>query len=251
MAEEITDLTEEEVSAKPGKEKKAKEPKAQKEKKTKEAKDAKEPKETHKKKGGKLKIILFIVLAVVLIIAIAVAMLIFNLFGARDIVGEYVYEPIVAVAVWFNPELNDIEQQLRQAHERRVQVLDTRETGQNMREEELLTREEDVALWETALERRGIALDRREEQLNAQIEAALIPMFRRVLSEQEREEMESLARTYAQMAPADAARILEELPEPVDAAAVLFFMVERNAGAIMAAMDPELAAEITLLMLEG
>ncbi|MCL2226411.1 MAG: hypothetical protein FWB97_02135 [Oscillospiraceae bacterium] len=247
MAEDITDLTEDEESEPKTKSKKP--PKEKKEKKEKAGKKSKGGEVSLvRKRRGKTIIILCILLFVILVIATAVVFLYYNLFEARYIVGEYVHEPLIAVAVWFNPELMELDEELRVAYEARTRVLDTREAGQDRREEELLDREYYANARELALDRRSIALDRREEQINAMLDTT-IPIFRRTMTEQERLDLESLSRTYAQMAPVAAAGILAELPEPEDAAVILFFMAERNAGAILAAMDPDFAAAITEILL--
>jgi len=261
MAEDITDLTEDEKTgskAKPeAKKKKQKEPKpksppkAKKEKQDKVNKGDKGNKgEKGDKKPVKWKVILIILLVLILLAAAFIFSLITNLFGVRAAIGEVLYNPIVALAVWFNPELTTLEEQLLADSDRRQQQLDNRESGQDRREEELAVREEDAAAKELALDRRELALDRREEQLNVLIDST-IPVFRRQMTEQERSERESLSRSIGSMAPADAARILAELPETIDAANVLFFMSERDTGAILAAMDPEFAAEITQILIGG
>jgi len=259
MAEDIIDLTGDdgvtEKPAKPVKQKKEKVPKVPKMSSSADDKSAKKEKKLEakadkgeKRKGGKLLIILAIVLVLLLLIAAAVAALYFNIYGARDFVGQYIHEPITAVAVWFNPELADLETQIRRTNEARAAEMDARDAAIVSREDQVALREDEAAARELALTRREAALERREEQLNSRIENT-IPMFRRDMTDEERADMESLARTYSQMPPDAAARILVELPDAMDAAVVLHFMAERSAGAILAAMEPEYAAMITEILL--
>ena len=61
--------------------------------------------------------------------------------------------------------------------------------------------------------------------------------------------MQSLSRSYAQIAPAAAADILIKLKDEQHVAAILYFMSERNAAAILSAMESEFAARITDILL--
>ncbi|MCL2391143.1 MAG: hypothetical protein FWC66_00875 [Oscillospiraceae bacterium] len=247
MAEDITDLTENE-------EPKTKQKKPLKEKKKKEQKIPKTKKEglgetsNGKRLSLKGKLIIFGILAIVLIIVMLGTLMWFNLFGVRDMTGAFLYEPIIAVAVWFNSELTTLEEKLQIASDQRESALDIRESELSRRAQELTAREEEIAVRELGLDNRSTALDRREEQLNDLLDTS-IPIFRREMTDEQREDMLSLSNTLAQMSPDDAAHILVELPEAIDAAVVLFFMAERNAGAILAEMEPEFAADIIQILL--
>ena len=250
MAEDITDLTEDEDEEsqgkgkkKPKKEKKEKEPKPPKEKKE---KPEKKPKDG-KKSSGMWMIVLILILIVVLAIAIVVLSLFFDLFGARNLANDILAEPLMSTIVWLDPEFSSIEEGLTVAAEEREKALDDREAELDTREEELEARKAEANELETRLERRSVALDRREQQLNV-FENAL-PVFRREMTEQEINNMTSLSRTYAQMSPEAAAGILAELPEPNHVASILYFMSERNAASILAAMDVEYAAQLTEILL--
>ena len=76
-----------------------------------------------------------------------------------------------------------------------------------------------------------------------------VPLYRREMTEEELEDMMSISTLYTQMAPEAAAARLVRLYDPRDVAAILYFMGERNAAAIMSVMTVEYAAEITEILL--
>jgi len=201
-----------------------------------------------KKKKNRLLILLLIGIPVILIGAF-VTLVIINLFGMRDIVGGFLKDPLIDAVVWFDPEFSSVEATIREAGTKRQKELDERENGIAEREAEL----EGLGLAlddrETQLDRRSDALDRREQNISQVETSANVPVYQRVLTEKEIEEMQSLSRSFSSMSPEAAAGILAELYTLEDAATILFYMTERNAGAILAVLDVEIAARITEILL--
>jgi len=259
MAENITDLTDDEEpdpkgkKKKPPKEKKEKKakapkaPKAPKEKKAKKEKPPKVPKGEREKSGG-LKLKLIIILIIIVLIVAFCAAVYLNFFGLGDMVLNPVSDWLLSVVVWLNPEFSSVQKELVSMSDARQEELDAFEQELNTREEELERREEDANNRERQIDRRSTSLDRREEQLDQRYEETT-PLFRRVLTEQELADIQSLSRTYSQMSPETAADILTELYEPRDVASILYYMTERNAAAILAVMEVEYAVTITEILL--
>jgi len=246
---ETTDLTEEEGAAggtaDKGKQKASKAEKAPKEKKP---KGKKEKGEKGEKGGGAGSIILIMILVLVILIGGFSAALFFDVFSAREIMADVITEPLLDVIIWLDPGFSSIRQRLVTEEETQERRLDERKEELDRREEEIELLENAFGTLEEQLERRAFDLDRREEQIIAMYERT-IPIYRREMTEQETEDMNSLSRTYTQMAPETAASILVELYDPRDVAAILYFMGERNAGSILAAMDVNYAANITEILL--
>ena len=262
MAEEATDLTEgEEPGGKekrikrPAKEKKEPEPREPQAPPAKDEKPGKKGKGDKGKKGGKKKgskvwVILIIILVLLVLIAAFCAAVYFNLFGFGDIILEPVGEWLFGIMVWIDPEFSSVDKELSARGDERNAALDEREHGLDTREAELAAREEAANTREKQNDRRATALDRREDLLNIR-EDTDTPLFRRDLTEQELADVASLSRTYAQMSPETAAEILAGLYEPMDIASILYFMAERNAATILAAMEVEMAVIITDILLKG
>jgi len=249
--EEVTDLTEDggAGAAGKGKQKAAKAPKASKDESgPASAKDKKSKKDKTDKGSSTAGVIIIMILILLILLGGFAAALYFDMFDARIIIAEVITEPMLDIIIWLDPAYNSISQRLRveaEMQERRfaerAAELNEREAAISYLEDILLTREQQV-------ERRALDLDRREEQIMAMYERT-IPLFRRDMTDQEREDMISLAQTYTQMSPEVAATILARLYDPRDAAAILYYMNERNAATILAEMDPALAAELTEILL--
>ena len=214
-----------------------------------------------KKKGGKLLLTLLLILVPVVLIGAFVALLITNFFGVRNIVGGFIKEPLLKVVVWFDPGFSSVNEELNTKSNNfiaqldiREKQLDNRETGIAQKEAELNERKQSLDTLESQLGRRGLALDKREEQINQlskpkQPDNSTVPLYYREMTEDELAEMQSLSRTYAQMEPATAAGILAKLKDEKHIAALLYYMSERKASAILAVMETELAARITEILL--
>jgi len=283
MADDVTDLNDSAGSeaaglnapAKPKKPKTAKSPEADTGLSVKTDKDAKGKgaKDAGAKGGGGL-FALILIIILVLLIGGACAAVYFNMFGekdedgeivkpgARDWLGDIIREPLINTIIWFDPEFSSINDEMEASREEQEEALaergkglDEREAGFVEREEEIKARENELIERENAanireqqLENRAEAQIKREEELLAMYER-IVPIYRRDLTEQELEDMISLSRTYTQMSPTDAADRVASLSDANDAAAILFFMGERNAASILAVMEVEFAAELTEILL--
>jgi len=245
MADDVTDLTEdgEESNSDGGKQKKVKPPKEPK------AKKEKVPKEKGEKKGGGgAGIIIVMLLVLVILIGGFGAALYFDVFSARTIIGDVVRDPLLSVIIWLDPRFSTVDQQMAAERETQERRFFERTADLDIREEEVVLLETALNTREQNLLRREADLDRREQEILAMIDRT-IPHFRRDLTDEVLEEMESYARTYAQMSPSDAAQIMVEIYDQRDVAGILFFMQERPRAAIMAVMDARYAAGITEIWL--
>ena len=181
-----------------------------------------------KKKGRKLKIILIIVL-IVLVAGFVFEETYFNYLGLRTMLFDAV--------VMLDPD-----------YRMREETLNKRESELNALKAELDAREKTITSRESQNDRRSADLQRQSDEIRDR-EAWLTPLYRRQMSEQEQEDMASISLSYSRMSPENAASILLELNKPEDVAAILYFMSERNAAAILAVMEPEFAARITEIWL--
>ena len=193
--------------------------------------------ELPKKKRRLLKILL-IVIPVFLCAGFVFGVVQWNLFGVRDVVIETVnrldpefaetrrnYITLRAVeleeaidAFWIEAEdyRDEMEAEFREIEERHE-----------------LTRLE-LEDWEAELVER---------------EQRLVPIYRRDPDGEEFLEMQNLGNIYSAMSAAAAAERLIELHDRRDAAAILLFMSETAAAAILSEMEPRIAAELTDILL--
>jgi len=252
--DDITDLTEGEESSGPagkGKQKAQKAPKTPKEPKENKGKDKKESKESGEeadKKGGAAGIIIIMILVLTILICGFGAAMYFNVLGARSIVAGAVNDPLIRLVIWLDPVFSSVDDKMRAEAASQAKRHAEKDAELESRDEEVTIREEGINSREAQLDRREKELDSREAQIIAMYERT-VPLYRRDMTEQEQEDMESLSRTYSQMSPSDAAARLVRLYDPRDVAAILYFMAERPRAAILAAMDPAYAAEITEILL--
>jgi len=242
--EETTDLTE---GGDSGAAKKQKAPKAPKEVKVDPSPTDKKQK-GKKEKGGAGGIIIIMLLVLILLVGGFAAILYFNMFKAREITSDWVKEPLLDVIIWLDPSFSSINNRLAAEREAQEKRFEEREADLNTRESDLIARENALNALEQTLDRKSFDLDRREDQIIAMYERT-IPIHKRDMTEQELEDMLSLSRTFSQMSPEDAASILVELYDPRDVAAIIYYMGERNAASILAAMNVDYAAEITEILL--
>jgi len=255
MAEELDDIAEEEPEGKatkrkpPAKEKKEieeKEPSAPHAKPAPDEKPGRKAK-GKKKKGGKFLLIFIIVLVLLILIAAFCVVVYLNWWGMGDIVLNPIRDWLVGVVVWLDPEFRSVDRELRAAHDEREKELDKVEEELRTREVEVTAREEAAMTREGQLDRRSVALNKQEEQI---VQAVQIPAFQRELTAQELSDMQSLSRMYAQMPPEAAAFVMFEMYRPEDIATIIYFMNERNAAAILAELDPMIAALITEFLID-
>jgi len=246
--DDVTDLTDDGAGAPPASKSTPKKAPAPKAPKAPSGKSEKASKEKDDKKSGTGGIILIMILILILLIGGFAATLFLDLFNSRQIVGNVVNDPLIGVIVWLDPKFSTIEEQLEADNEAQETLHAQRSADLDAREENIELIESELQMREQLLDRRAMELDGREIQIIAMYERT-IPLHRREMTEEEHGDMLALSRTYSQMSPADAARILVQLYDPRDVAAILYYMNERNAGSILTEMDARYAAEITEILL--
>ncbi|MDR1328758.1 MAG: hypothetical protein LBK23_04085 [Oscillospiraceae bacterium] len=183
--------------------------------------------EMKKNKKPRVGLIAAIAAAGVVVLAVAFAVLVaaIDLFGLR--------EGAILAVVRLDPEFV---------------ALETRQTELDGRESALTSREADLELTQARLDLEREELELREQELYSAAEA-LIPLYRQPMSPQDLADMQSLAATYQAMSPASAADILSRLYATDSSAAILYYMTGKAAAAVLSEMEPELAAEITEVLL--
>ena len=143
-------------------------------------------------------------------------------------------------------QLNLIDPQTytyKQRLEAELETLNDRELALNERAAK-------IASDEQRLDRRKTELDKRESDLNVRDATPRAPIYRQPLSDQQLADMKSIGKTYENMDPTDAARIMATLYNAEDMAAIVYYMSERGAAAVLTEMDVRLAARITDLLLK-
>jgi len=250
--EEVTDLTEEGSGGKaePKKEAAPAAPKAEKaavdadsSEKASKGKKGKGKGKPVKKGGGGGVIAVMLIIALLLVGSFGAAVY-FNVFSARAITADLVNDPLLRVIIWLDPSFSTVDERMREEADARDRRLSALEEKLNERIAEVEQRESRADTREQQLDRWAIELNNREEQIIAMYERT-IPLYRRDMTDQERDDMISYARTFTQMSPEDAAEILVRIGSVENTAAILYFMGERNAAAIMAALHPDYAAAVT------
>jgi flagellar motility protein MotE (MotC chaperone) len=119
-----------------------------------------------------------------------------------------------------------------------LQNLSARRTALEERERDLAMREQLVSVTEKHLEERLGELKALEERLNAMLAKR---------DEAEEAQLTALVKTYENMKPTDAARIFNKLDRQV-LLTVASRMKPAKIGAVMAAMDPGKAQELTVML---
>ena len=205
-----------------------------------------------KKKFGWLKLII-VAGATILVAGFVTGCIVFNLFGVRDGMRDF----LVGIVVGLDPEFSAIDETLILKNEQRTADLDKRETELNAFEAELseieagLTEIEDrLNARETQLDRRSVELDKKAEQMVV-TEDVTVPRFMRNLPEPELERLRTTSLDFTNMSPEEAVDILLEIKDINEVATILYFMRPRNRAPILVAMDAPLAAELTLILLTG
>ncbi|MDR2357756.1 MAG: hypothetical protein LBD92_06735 [Oscillospiraceae bacterium] len=188
------------------------------------------------RKRGKRKLIAIIAAAVLLAAALSAFVFVvveFDQWGFRTAVIEFVNS--------FDPDYADLT--------RREAELAADSAELETRRADALAEDERLEELRLELERREAALEAQEEQSAQEGAGAPDSGYWLGLSPQEIEDMESLAKTYAAMDAVSAAEIMAELYTVYDAAAIFYYMPEKNAAPILEAMDRQLAAAITQALL--
>ncbi|MDR1589100.1 MAG: hypothetical protein LBS51_02795 [Oscillospiraceae bacterium] len=186
------------------------------------------------RKRGKRKLIIIIAAAVLLAAALAAFVFVvieFDQWGFRTAIIELVDS--------LDPEYVDLT--------RREAALAAGVAELETQRQDAVAEDERLEALRLELERREALLEAREEQTEQNSVGA--PGYWLGLSPQEIEDMESLGKTYAAMESAAAAEIMAELYTVNDAAAILYYMAEKNAAPILEAMDRQFAAAVTEALL--
>jgi flagellar motility protein MotE (MotC chaperone) len=185
------------------------------------------PQRRQENKKSRAGLIAVIAAAGVVVLAVAFAVLVaaIDLFGLR--------EGAILAVVRLDPEFA---------------ALETRQTELDGRESALASREADLELTQARLDSEREELELREQELYSAAEA-LIPLYRQPMSPQDLADMQALAATYQAMSPSSAADILSRLYTTDDVAAILYYMTGKATAAVLSEMEPELAAEITEVLL--
>jgi flagellar motility protein MotE (MotC chaperone) len=247
--EEVTDLTEGEADAG---QKKGKAPKAPKVttpqgEVPEKGKGAKGKGKGKKGGGGGSLVIIMIVILLLTVGSFGFAVYT-DFMNARAFLADVFSEPLIDAIIWLDPRFSTVNDQMQSDADAREEKLDEREAAIDEREAAVELRESVVTTREQQNERRTQELNTREDEITAMYERT-IPLYRREMSQAETDEMLSIARTFTQMSPDEAAAIMVEIYDERDVAAILFFMAERNRGAILAAFEPAYAAHITEILL--
>lgn len=182
------------------------------------------------KAGKKKRGVVGLIIIIALVIAAAVFLFLtirFDIGGVRTKVIEAVnrFDPVYAEKV-------DVLEGL----EEREQAVALREQQVEDDEQKISSQQDELKTW--------------ENELNS-TSARKTPIYRRLLNEQDVKDMKSLSKTYAAMEPVDAAAIMVELYSVEDMAAIIYYMKEASAAAILVEMDTRLAADITMALLSS
>ncbi|MDR0489882.1 MAG: hypothetical protein LBH28_01360 [Oscillospiraceae bacterium] len=197
-----------------------------------------------------LKILFFVVIPVILVGGFVFEEVYFNKLGIRDNTRDF----FISAAIWLDPDTASVKAtQDRRTREinRRAVELDNKARELDARKTELSEREKEIASSEKASDERAAGLDMREKELAKapEVPEELVPIYRRMLTDQEKKDMESLSRTFSRMTPETAVSILTRLYDPNDVAAILYYMSERDAAAVMSVMAADYAAKLTEIFL--
>lgn len=190
--------------------------------------------EIPKKKRGLLKFLL-IAIPVALCAGFVFGVIQWNLFNVRD----HVIEAVIRL----DPEHAESRRYYlteRVALEYEREEFEQDSLGRRAQLDEL---QAELSAWGTELDYERLRLEIWEERLELW-QQRLTPIYRRDPQSAEFLEMYDLGRIYSFMAPEAAAVRLVAL-NTEEAAAILFFMDEGSAAAILAEIEPRTAAEIT------
>ena len=211
-----------------------------------------------KKEKGILFKILIIVIPVLLVAAFVFEEVSYDKLGLREKTGDLLTNAVI----WLDPqhdsarrtlrlrkeELDRREADLAAREERQLADYDARLSALSERKSALDEREDGLDAAEAKIEQRNASLDKREQDLN-DMTLDKTPIYKRNLSEQEITDLKNLSGTFAAMAPDSAAEILVRMYDPGDVAAIIYYMSSKNAAAVMSAMDPAYAANLTQLLI--
>ena len=214
------------------------------------------------KKGKKEKGILFKVLIIVIPVLLVAAFVFeevsYNKLGLREKAGDLLTNAVI----WLDPQHDSARRTLRL----RKEELDKREADLAAREDRQLAdyearlsalgerkaaldeREDELDIVDAKIEQRTSALDKREQDLN-DLTLDRTPIYKRTLTDQEITDLKNLSSTFAAMTPDSAAEILVRMYDPGDVAVIIYYMSSKSAAAVMSAMDPAYAANLTQMLI--
>lgn len=112
------------------------------------------------------------------------------------------------------------------------------------KEETLTLREQEVDTAQTDLDAYSTELDEREKYL-ADLEASRVPVYRPPINEDDVVYMQNIGKIYAAMEAKNAADIMVRLYSIEDMAAIIYYMEQTSAAAVLEQMKAEIAADIT------
>ena len=219
--------------------KKEKPPKAPKEGKGGKKNRHKKGEEGEEKRRGFPKILFFIAFLLALLL-VAGVMFFFDLFSLRSNILNAANHAIASL----DPNYRPYDTLLTE----RENALDEREDALNARENDLRQQEAALVGDNDNLDKRAAALTAREKAFKEQ-QLNSTPLFRREISEEKLTELKNLGKIYSTMEPDAAAQALSLLSGAQEMSEVLFYMDNTAAAALMAALNPEIAAQITREML--
>jgi flagellar motility protein MotE (MotC chaperone) len=207
---------------KPKKPKKERTPK--KERKPIEAKVKKSKKE--KKKRGKLLALLIPLIVGVAAIGTFIFLSIqFDVFGTRTIFINW--------ACSLDPEYGDFADRISDL-EYQLDDIETREADIEYQWELLAEEREELANW--------------EQEIYAEV-GGHTPLWRSPMTDGDLADMKNLAKIYGAMAAADAADIMAQLYSADEMAAILYYLTAKKAASVLTAMDHDLSASITEILM--
>lgn len=184
-----------------------------------EANGTKAEKKKRKKKGGKG--ILFVIMLLLLAIAFVVATFIFDLFGLRTQFFSFVHG--------LDPEYRSVEVFKYE--------LDEREKQLNELEASLAAQQQQLAEYSEELAE--------QEAYITDLELSSNPVYRPPVNEEDQAYMQNIGKIYAAMDAEAAAKIMVKLYSIEDMAAIIYYMPQAGAAAILEQMDAGTAADIT------
>ncbi|MDR0906226.1 MAG: hypothetical protein LBN00_08660 [Oscillospiraceae bacterium] len=207
--------------------KKSKKPK--KERKPIEAK-IKKPKKgkaenAQKKHGHLFALLIPLIIGVVVIVAFVFLSIQFDVFGTRTIFINW--------ACSLDPEYGDLFDRVSEI-EYQITDIEDREAEIDYQWELLAEEREELALW--------------EQDIYAEINGRT-PLWRNPMSDQDLADMKNLAKIYGSMAAADAADIMAQLYSTDEMAAILYYMPTKKAANVLTAMDHDLSASVTEILM--
>lgn len=180
-----------------------------------------------KKKGGKKVVLILILFLMLLAIGLTFAVFRFDLFGIRAGFFEFAHN--------LDPEYRATAIREAQLDEQQT-ALDELQATLDERQDSLDTRQQQLDEAEKAL---------KNAQENLKTEQIRTPIYRPPVNDEDVAYMKNIGSIYSSMDPENAADILARLYTIEDMAAILYYMPQSNAAAIMELMDHDIAAEIT------